>query len=330
MPESSAITQSNVTDVIRSKIKVTPQRIAIAKAQILEACVDHATSQELINAVLSTNGAQMPEQLNIGPSTDPTSSIAATAEAITWLLAAAEAILSLVHTGMLVSMGGFTVASDGSIRCDSGGYNFALFFPELKISLPTALRPAASLLAANDQFLAEPDLYLDKLAIPNMHPEIAGALQEAVKCFRSELFTATVAMLGKASEGAWIGLGGSLMALAPTPLSAPLQKHSDTLQDPMAGTMKKIKAVTQLYERHDLFAAVYNSSGIKPPELQGVSLWSDLVRDSRNTIHFGVTPATPNTYEKVACLLLAAVPNLKVLYALKSAADALAHAAPGP
>jgi hypothetical protein len=55
-------------------------------------------------------------------------------------------------------------------------------------------------------------------------------------------------------------------------------------------------------------------------------VWSDAVRDSRNTIHFGVAPTTPNTYEKVAALLLGAVPNVRVLYQVKNAADAMPRA----
>ena len=98
----------------------------------------------------------------------------------------------------------------------------------------------------------------------------------------------------------------------------------------MMGTMKKIQAVIQLYERHDLFSVVYSVSDIKPPELRGVQVWSDQVRDSRDTIHFGVAPATPNTYEKVAALLLGVALNLKVSYLVKAAADAHPASGSGP
>ncbi len=90
----------------------------------------------------------------------------------------------------------------------------------------------------------------------------------------------------------------------------------------MMGTFRKIEAILTVFDRQDIFGPVATLSGIKPKELRTVSVWSDSVRDSRNTIHFGVSPAMPNTYEKVAALLIGTVPNVKILYRLKEAADA--------
>jgi len=93
--------------------------------------------------------------------------------------------------------------------------------------------------------------------------------------------------------------------------------------------MKKIQAVTQLYERQDL-AHLHSLSNIGPQELRGVVQWSDLVRGSRNTIHFGVQPATPDTYEKVSVLLLSATSNLRILYSVKAAADSSSNTTAQP
>ena len=203
-------------------------------------------------------------------------------------------------------------------------------FPQFVFCVPARVCRAPSLEGATDQYLCDPDLYLSTLNIPNMHPEVQSALQEAVRCFRHELHTAAVAMLGKASESAWTELGASLVAAVPTPDSAGIKKQRDILEDPMIGTMKKIGAVIQLYGRQDLFAGIAISTGINPAELQKLTLWSDLVRDSRNTIHFGVQASTPNTRDKVAELLLAAPQRLRILYSLKNAADALPVQTPGP
>jgi hypothetical protein len=155
-----------------------------------------------------------------------------------------------------------------------------------------------------------------------MHPDVASAFQEAVKCFRNELFTAALAMLGKASEGVWLELGASLLACVPTHQQSKLNKQREVLEDPMKGTFRKIEAVLKMFDRQDIFGQVSASSGIRPRELHRVTVWSDSVRDSRNTIHFGVSPATPNTYEKVAALLIGTAPNVRILYRLKEAADA--------
>ena len=82
-------------------------------------------------------------------------------------------------------------------------------------------------------------------------------------------------------------------------------------------------AVQTIYADQVIFASMSQASGIKPLDLKGVTVWSDAVRDSRNTIHFGVASAIPNTYEKVAALLIGAVPHIRLLYLLKGAADAV-------
>jgi hypothetical protein len=90
----------------------------------------------------------------------------------------------------------------------------------------------------------------------------------------------------------------------------------------MKGTYRKIEAVLTIFAHQEIFGPVSKAAGVKLEELRVISIWSDAVRDSRNTIHFGVAPTTPNTYEKVAALLLGAVPNVRALYKVKIAADA--------
>lgn len=90
----------------------------------------------------------------------------------------------------------------------------------------------------------------------------------------------------------------------------------------MLGPMKKVAAVIQLYEHQEIFEPVLRASEVKLPELRAIANWTDAVRDSRNTIHFGVEAAVPNTYEKLGVLLLGAVPNVRTLYRIKAAADA--------
>jgi hypothetical protein len=157
--------------------------------------------------------------------------------------------------------------------------------------------------------------------VPNMHRDISDAFREAVKCFRYELFTSAITMLGKASEGAWLELGGSLITAVPQDQEHKFRKQKAQLEDPMEGTLKKIKAVITVYEQQDVFETIARASGIRLEELRSVAIWSDAVRDSRNTIHFGVHPSTPNTYEKVSALLIGAVPHIRVLYRLKDSAD---------
>jgi hypothetical protein len=316
----------DVETLIRERVSVTPQRVVLAKAIVLDASIESRESELLIQAALNANEVQMPGQVVVHPSVDPMPQISAAAEALSWRLAASEAIWSLIHSGLLVALSephhptlsiSWTTVVPGS-----GGMSGGWRFDDLVIPLPRLVRRAPSLEGAANQFLSEPDLYLNTLGVSNMHPDVTEAFREAVKCFRHELFTASVTMLGKASEGAWLELGASLLAVIPVRQGAQFTKQRTILEDPATGPLKKVEAILQIYSRQDVFQSLASRSSIRIQELRHVAIWSDAVRDSRNTIHFGVASATPNTYEKLVALLISAVPNVRQLYRLKAAADA--------
>jgi hypothetical protein len=248
------------------------------------------------------------------------------ADSIIWRLATIEAIWSLVHSGLLIAMSDArpqTATIDWTtVVPGSSGESSGWQFEEYALPVPNSVRRAPSALNEPNQFLSEPDLYLQAFDVPTMDSDVSNAFAEAVRCFRSELFTASLAMLGKASEGAWLELGASLVSVIPKSDESKYAKQRATLDDPMKGTYRKIEAVLTIFAHQEIFGPVSKAAGVKLEELRVISIWSDAVRDSRNTIHFGVAPTTPNTYEKVAALLLGAVPNVRALYKVKIAADA--------
>lgn len=318
--------ETEVRKLILDRTVVTPQRVVVAKAIVLSACQKTSSSDDLIAAVLEANDVAIPKQVVIHPSVDPAPALMAAGDALSWSLAAKEAIWSLIHGSYLIPMADLHGSAPSiewtTVIPGSGGHSSGWSFEELTIPVPRQVRRAPSFIGSNDQFLTEPDLYLHTLGIPNMHVEVASAFREAVRCFRHELFTAALTMLGKASEGAWFELGASLLPYVPSNQQSIFSKQRAVLEDPMMGTFRKIEAVLTVFDRQDIFGPVSVLSGIRPKELRTVAVWSDSVRDSRNTIHFGVSPATPNTYEKVAALLIGTAPNVRILYRLKEAADA--------
>lgn len=313
---------------IRQRIVVTPQRVMIAKAIILDLAKSISSSDELIAGVLRANSITLPKPVVLHESVDSKASIVAVGEALSWKLAAAEALWSLIHAGLLFPLGdlrGEPASVDWTtVIPGSGGMSSGWRFEECLLPVPGRVRRAPSLAGAPDQFLAEPDLYLHSLGVSNMHAEVVASFKEAVKCFRAELFTASLAMLGKASEGSWLELGEALLKVVPPAEDGKYARQRGALEDPMMGTFRKIEAVLAIYDHQELFSPVAKASGVRLQELRSVAVWSDAVRDSRNTIHFGVAPAVPNTYEKLAALLIGAVPNVRMIYRVKEAADALA------
>ncbi len=161
-----------------------------------------------------------------------------------------------------------------------------------------------------------------------MHSEIESALREAVECFRRELFAAASAMLGKASEGAWIELGRALLKTVPPGLAQSVSAQHKVLHDPRAGGALKIEAVMKLFSREELHQPIRAAIGISPAELREAAEWSHLVRDSRNSIHFDAKSVTPNNYEKVALLLLGVIPHFQTLYKIKTYAEKMSSESP--
>jgi hypothetical protein len=327
MEDSFPATERQAEPLIREQVSVTPQKIRIAKEIILQSAKVQTSAEYVIGNVLDVCNAPHGRELSLWRTFDSTADIRAIAERFSWRIAAAEAILGLVHSGLLVDAAETKHKPSFYVKCSHGlpgshHGSAVMYFPDYEFPLPAQLRRAPSVAGNSSEFLSDHDLFLNTLSIGNLHPDVESALIESVKCFRHDLFAASVAMLGKASEGAWIDLGATLLTYVPSERQSSVKKQRETLENTRQGTMNKIDSVITLFNRQDIFEPIASASGVKPDDLGEVQLWSDLVRDSRNTIHFGVKPSTPDTYEKVAALLLGAAPKLRILYSLKSAAHA--------
>ena len=113
----------------------------------------------------------------------------------------------------------------------TGNYGTGWNFDDFSLPVPVQVRRAPSLEYDGEQFLSDADLYLQRIDVPNMHPEVQEALREAVRCFRSELYTAAVAMLGKASEGSWLLIGAALLRAAGPTHTATFERQRRVLDD---------------------------------------------------------------------------------------------------
>jgi len=316
--------------LIQSRVDVTRQHIVLAKAYILKNFQDSPSS--MLQGFVRDFHAQKPDKVVLHPSVDLEPQVAQAANAIAWRLAFAEAIWSLIGAGVLIPAHSnldaidvnqeYTTIVPGSSGT-SGGWRFAQY----EIAVPTRLRIAPSLMNRLPQPLTDPDLYLSDFEIPGLQAEVKQALRQAALCFRYELNIPCLAMLAKASEGAWIETGLSLLTVDPNNAAltpARRQKTREMLNSQYSSIIQKMDGILELYDKQDLFGQVAKRSGFNQRHLREVLNWSNVVRDSRNAVHYGADPATQNTYEKVAALLLGAVPNIRILYAIRQAAEEIA------
>jgi hypothetical protein len=306
---------------INRQIEVRPSMVMIAKAIMAASAGDSSSSDNLIDEVLGRNDARLVTPVPIYDSGDTLRICKGVATWISWTLAASEAIWGLIGTGVFfpspehsqprIRTIGWTTAPPGGSGMSAGWQQFEA----RNISVPNRITRAPSY-GANSSVLSDPDLYMATLSNLPIHQEVTNALREAVLCFRHELYSAAVAMLGKASEGAWIELGESLLQALDEEDTHHFENQRNVLNNSSAGTPQKIEAVTRIFARQDFLGWISETTGIRPKELGPVVQWSNVVRDARNTVHFGVAASTSNDYEKVAVLFLSAVSNLKVIYTL--------------
>lgn len=307
---------------IRENVSVTRIDVTLAKTFIV---ANHRSSVEAtIAEFLKHADAVLPTQVVVHSSVDTLSAIRGVARSISLRLAAIEAFWELISTAALMPastdmFGGTVNVPFTTVVPGSGGMSSGWTFGEFDLRVfTTCLWPHSPRTALP---LTDGDLFIAELGIRDLHPEIDQAIREALRCFKYELFDACLAMLGKASEGAWIECGLALSKIVMDDSPDRGKKLSDDLLSPVIGIARKVQMVTKCYEDVRLFDEVHSESGVRTAQLRDVVVWTDVLRDARNVVHFRSVPAMQNTYDKVATLVISTVPNLRALYRIKSAAS---------
>lgn len=247
---------------------------------------------------------------------DPTPSLLLKARHIGAQLAIFKAAWELTHNGVMLLIGETQVAKPSvlwsTVRPGGSGYRSGEDLEELQHSYPSSLlRPAW---ISDVTTLTDADLYLRALDASGVHTGIAEALRQAVRAFAIGLFVPAVAMLDAASEGAWVETGRALSVKSPTDIAG--AKLTATLDDPRSSMRAKAAKICDYYDnRKD----IQKKAGVPATLLRETQLWSVLVRDARNVLHWNVTAAIPNDYAKVSTLLLGALNHIKRLHVVTTA-----------
>jgi len=202
-----------------------------------------------------------------------------------------------------------------------GGHSGGWSFDEYRYTFPNRFIFSVSSRTNDDFALMDADLYLLEAGVAGADEEIIEAIKDSIACFKGNLYRPAVVMLGKAMEGAWLELGVSIMQYM---VKLGSKSEEDVARfkasDKPITIMSKISKIVEMYNRKEL-KTVRDKTGISNGALNSIMVWSDILRDSRNAIHFSVKPTLPNTYEKVAILLIAASKYFKSMYCIKKATD---------
>lgn len=310
---------ARVEQEIRARVAVDAQLLLLAKVSLTEHCTGEMQSQ--LDAFVASLDARHPNPVVIHPTVDVEAAIAAVAKNVSAQIALGEALWALIGAGVLVPRSGGNSSPRMAVQWTTvipggGGSSSGWHFDDLAIHMPSHFSLAPSR-ASEPTHLSDGDLYLTTLG-EDVHPLVDEAIRDAVRCLRADLYLPALAMLGKAAEGIWTLFAAALAAAAPAdPTAAKLGR------DVESGTVyfaTLLRRTADLYSRQDLFGTIAKASGASLDEVRSAREWTEVVRDSRNVVHFTVATPVPNTYEKAAALFLGAVPNLRVLLAATRAA----------
>jgi hypothetical protein len=318
-------TPGEISAEIARRVAVDHQLLVRAKDAVLKLVLAGVVEgEQLVARALLDLGAKRPGTVII-PSDDIEAQLQPVIEYVSCRLATCEALWMLLGSGVVIpgNAGPFQV-TDGApaIAYDHpagrSGSSGSLRHESFACTYPTSVRAAPSLRFNPPRLLSDGDLYLRDLGIDSQHPLIEESLRDAVRCFRQDLYLPAVAMLGRAMEASWTEVGFALASYGGKNGDSAASKLSKDLGEPQYGLYRRIRDVSSYYKRKPLFESLQQTCGIDDRGIDQIASWSDLVRDSRNVIHFQATASVPNTYEKVAALLLGAIPNLRDLHRVKA------------
>ncbi|HML39404.1 MAG TPA: hypothetical protein PKD23_01860 [Bellilinea sp.] len=325
--------EHEIYERINTSVKLDQAKYMIAKQFLLSAVINVRIIDilNILNRFLATNEAITPSIIVINPQWDSTAEIQKAILSITYKACFCEAVYSLIHSGFFLPDGDLisveTHISNTTIRPGyrEGGSSGGWYFQDWVFKIPGRLRVSGFVQEA-DSVIAVPDIFLKQLNIPNLHSTVQDALYDAVRCFRAELYTPCLAMLMKATEGAWTELGLSLINFLPQELQIKHGKLKDSIISPYSSAAKIIKEVVELYEKQDLYGELRKKSGVNTEKIRDVSEWSNRVRENRNAVHYGVSLDFPNNYEKVATMLLGVPTHFKTIYGLIASCNQMPNA----
>jgi hypothetical protein len=310
-------------EIIKRTI-VSEQNIIIAKAYIISLSHNEQyDTKEVANKFASEQGRGKPTEIQLRIPESLDASLAQASGYFSDILSFSEAFWLLVYEGVLW-------ASEQSTNIDTNiswttiihgsGQRGDIYFEEFSSKIPNNFVFAPSYRFTDRKTLFDPDLFIIETKLQEFaDSEVIEAIQDSINCFRKELYRPAVVLLGKAMEGAWIELGISCANSIPAESGFNKDRFIEAMKDD-SSIMKKIEKILDLYNK-SYTEGIRSNSGIRYQELKSIALWSDILRESRNSIHFGVKPVVPNTYEKVAVLLLAAAEYLPKIYYIKTTAD---------
>jgi len=195
----------------------------------------------------------------------------------------------------------------------SGGSRGGWTFDDLKYAIPTRVHRHPP--AFRNTPLVDGDLYLENMALPDLHQGVADALKQAANCLRHDLFTPALAMLGAALEGELTLLGEVIgSAFVDSPKAKKIAKSIADSSPTIRGLSRQILLFLEDRAESKNLA---REAGYSLMDVRTTFHWVDTIRDSRNVLHWNNSPTIAHSFEGVGAFMLGVGTHFGLMEAIR-------------
>lgn len=300
------MTPEEAPKFIRNSLSVLREDIARAKSYL----VKHPTgrAENLAGSWLKEQGIEQPGQIN----TDHDEQIQNIIRAYSLRKAFYQAVFELVASGEII-LTEATTKFEPSLGFSQGGssqFGMRSFTQAEKLDMGFAEPHSFQKISLPDDMPSDPDIFLDGINCASLHPGIREAVEQGLACFRRGLYIPATAMLAAATEASWSECGAAVAAhLSDT-------KLTNLFSDPYSSISKKVADLSNALEQPN-GKALLKSAGSSIAKVREAEVWTGVLRDRRNALHWTKAKSFVADHSETATLLIAAPLHMGTLEAIR-------------
>lgn len=291
---------------ILSAIAVTREDVTRAKEWVMPQKESHVRT--LVDKWLDEQGMPLPKFVN-AEDTESKQSLGNVSKSYSLRLAFYQALWELISAGDLFPSGPAIEWSAQSIDYHTSRSRSGVDLRKLTSSHPERierpyLAPAVS---------ADVDIFLRGLDIPSLDSGIHEAIEQSLVCFRRGLYFPSTVMLAAAVEAAWTEMGTAFAKKLPD------AKLEATVGDEQLGIARKVSDIKKTVESNGASKPILIAAGKTRYDVEEAVVWTTVLRDRRNALHWGKAKSFVADHSETASLLMAAQLHLAMLEAIRLA-----------
>jgi hypothetical protein len=300
------MTPDEASSRIESTLLIQHGDIMRAKYYILQGIESYIplNTDKLALQWLQSNNLTIPKEIEID-SLDASDRLDQIAHAYSLRLALFQAVTELVSAGELIPATSPELwQANLTWKTSRGGGG--LHFNKINYPVPTVIFRTPFV----RQQPIDTDIFLQGIDCVSLHPGIREAIDQALGCFRRDLYFPATVMLASAAEATWLECG---LAVAMNLSDAKLQ---ELLSDQYKSLSLKVTEIRKVLNQPK-GKVILKAAGQSSAKISDAELWTTTLRDRRNALHWGKKRSLIAEHSDTASLLLASPLHIGTLEATR-------------